>query len=189
LNAHNIYRRITAKDAANDIVVEVLVRSERQHESLLLTPPSQETISDPSGVKTRLVLATHLCGDALALAKITFDLGGVTEDKADDFIHLIKLEGGILLHNPLRRHTLAECSDEGVERDTRGADAHHSIGIAGKRGRLGGHHKRHRITSSDSFHCASLPRGNQTGKQTTPDRHAAEKCVNSFSASTFSAPN
>jgi hypothetical protein len=116
--------------------------SEREHEQLLLTPPSQQTVSDPSGVKTRLVLPTHVCGEALALAKIIFDLHGVAEDIADDFIHLFESEGRILLHDPLRRHTLSECGHHGVEGDASGADAHRSIGIAGKRDRLGGHHKR-----------------------------------------------
>lgn len=41
LHADDIYRRAAAADAAHDIVVEVLVGREPEHERSRLTPPSQ----------------------------------------------------------------------------------------------------------------------------------------------------
>jgi hypothetical protein len=144
---------------------------------LPVTPPRQEAVPYPGGVKARLILSADRLGEAFALTQVSVHFPGMAEDIANNRIDFGQSKGGILLHDSLRGHALPVGCDNGIESHACGANAHYTIHITNQRYRHGGHKKRHWLSSFDSTLAVPWPIRQLS---TAPNSHHCSKLGREF---------
>ena len=124
--------RVPSQNSAHDVVVEVLVGRQAQHETLLGTS-GEQAVAYAGRIAAFFVLSTHLLATPGPVAEVTIDLGPMAEVVADDRIHVGQSERRVLLHDLFRRRSLTESGDNRVQRDAGGPNAHHAVRVRRER--------------------------------------------------------
>ena len=139
LNAHDIQGGMAPQQAAQDVVVEVLVEGEADPLRLSdgLGTTCQQARPNSLGIKSALVLRADHRPLLRARGEIRGDFRRMPQQVAEHGVHVGQRQDGILLDDFLGRRPALEGVSDRVQRQARAGHADDSVLVLGQRDRLG----------------------------------------------------
>ena len=127
LNSDDVEIRPAPKQSSDDVVVEVLVGRQPNHDGL--PAPCQETFAHTGPIGALLVVLPNAGGVLLTLRDVGTDLGSVMEIVGDDGVDIGQGQRWILLDNFFGGGAgLKRCHNR-IERDARTGNANDAVGV------------------------------------------------------------
>jgi hypothetical protein len=127
LNSDDVEIRPASKQASGDVVVEILVGRQPNHDGL--PAPCQETFTHTGPIGALLVVLPNAGSVLLTLRDVGTDLGSVMEIVSDDGVDIGQGQRRILLDDFFGGGAGFERCDDRIERDARTGNANDAVGV------------------------------------------------------------
>jgi hypothetical protein len=115
LNANDVQLGLAPQYTTDNVVIEIFVSGERQHDSRRFARPAgEQTGTDTLGIEAGFVLSTHCFGVSFSRFEIRLDLRASPQIVADHVVNIGKIERRVLLDNFLGGSAVAKSPHHGV---------------------------------------------------------------------------